>query len=227
MIVDICEQEPTNDAIPNAAGKAPARVPSTMRVFDAPLNAIGRMSATRVNNRASLVVDVATALTLMVAGFWHENVRALPALLTVALGLLLFSLVEYCFHRWLFHGTRSLKVMEQGHLKHHQDPLGDDSLPFFLPPSILLILAGIFALAVPASYALLLAGAVGTGYAIYGLSHFAMHIKRFRHPLVRRWAASHHIHHHHPDRNFGVTTPLWDIVLGTRYVSRSQRSVAP
>jgi 4-hydroxysphinganine ceramide fatty acyl 2-hydroxylase len=31
-------------------------------------------------------------------------------------------------------------------------------------------------------------------------------------------AAHHLIHHHHPDANFGVTTPLWDIVLGTRYV---------
>jgi len=195
-----------------------------MRLFDAALQPIARMSATRANSRASLVVDAATAVALIAAGLRHPDIRVAPALLTVASGLLLFSLVEYCFHRWLFHGTRSLQVMEQGHGKHHADPLGDDTLPFFLPPAILLVLAGIFDLAMPTGYALLMAGAMAFGYAIYGLSHFAMHIRRFRHPLTRRWAAHHHIHHHHPDKNFGVTSPLWDIVMGTRYVSKSARS---
>ena len=191
-----------------------------MRLFDAALQPIARMSATRANSRASLVVDAATAIVLVAAGLRHADIRIAPALLTLTSGLLLFSLVEYCFHRWLFHGSRSLQVMEQGHSKHHEDPLGDITLPFFLPPAILLVLAGIFDLAMPAGYALLMAGAIAFGYAIYGLSHFAMHIRRFRHPLTKRWAAHHHIHHHHPDKNFGVTSPLWDIVLGTRYVSK-------
>ena len=190
-----------------------------MRFVDAALEPIVRMSATRANSRASLMVDAATAIVLIGVGLRQANFRATPALLTVASGLLLFSLIEYCFHRWLFHGWE--QVMEQTHSKHHQDPLGDITLPFFLPPMILLLLAGIFDLAMPAGYALLMAGAIGFGYAIYGLSHFAMHIRRFRHPLTRRWAAHHHIHHHHPDKNFGVTSPLWDIVLGTRYVSKS------
>ena len=42
----------------------------------------------------------------------------------------------------------------------------------------------------------------------------------YREAYGRRWAANHHIHHYHPDRNFGVSTPLWDIVLGTRHVSK-------
>jgi hypothetical protein len=52
------------------------------------------------------------------------------------------------------------------------------------------------------------------------LSHGAIHNVYFVHAMPRRWAAAHHIHRHHPDKNFGVTTPLWDIVLGTRYISR-------
>ncbi len=195
-----------------------------MRLFDAALRPIARMSATKANNRAGLVVDVSVGLLLTYEGLRHKDLQLAPAVLTVAAGLLLFSLVEYCFHRWLFHGSRSLQVMEQGHSKHHKDPLGDDTLPFFLPPLILLGLAGVFWLAMPASYAFLMAGAMGCGYAVYGLSHFAMHIRRFRQPLIKRWAANHHIHHHHPDKNFGVTSPLWDIVLGTRYVSKSARN---
>ena len=188
-----------------------------MSVVDAALKPIVRMSATRANSRAGLVADIAIAVVLLFKGLRHENLHPVPALLTVLSGLLLFSLVEYCFHRWLFHGP--VQIMEQGHHKHHQDPLGDDSLPFFLPPLALLGLAGLFGLAMPTSYAWLLAGAIACGYAAYGLSHSVIHNRRFRHRLSKRWAASHHIHHHHPDKNFGVTTPLWDIVLGTRYVS--------
>lgn len=83
-------------------------------------------------------------------------------------------------------------------------------------------LAGVLALAIPTTYALLLTGALAAGYAAYGLSHTAIHVMRFHNPLTRRWAAAHHIHHCHPKRNFGVTTPLWDIVLRTRYVSKQR-----
>lgn len=193
-----------------------------MSVFDAALKPILRMSTTRFNNRAGLTADAVIAVVLTYLGLRHQHVRFAPALLTIVSGLLLFSLIEYCFHRWLFHGP--VRIMEQGHHKHHLDPVGEDSLPFFLPPLVMLLLAGLFAMALPASYALLLAGAIACGYATYGLSHFIMHNRRFRHPLSRRWAAFHHIHHHHPDKNFGVTTPLWDIVLGTRYVSNRTRS---
>ena len=40
---------------------------------------------------------------------------------------------------------------------------------------------------------------------------------RFQNVFIRHWAANHYIHHQHIDKNFGVTTPLWDIVLRTRY----------
>jgi len=31
------------------------------------------------------------------------------------------------------------------------------------------------------------------------------------------------VHHYHPDSNFGVTTPLWDVLLGTRYVRQTRK----
>jgi hypothetical protein len=33
---------------------------------------------------------------------------------------------------------------------------------------------------------------------------------------------AHHVHHYHPGTNFGVTTPLWDVLLGTRYVRQAR-----
>lgn len=186
------------------------------------LASIARLSTTRANGRAGLVADALTSIVLLAAGIWRNDTGPLTAFLTIACGLLLFSFVEYCFHRWLFHGKDSM--MEQGHTKHHEDPLGYDALPFFLPPAGLLVLAGLFALAMPGTVALLLAGSLAGGYAAYGLSHTAIHSMRFSRALTRRWAAMHHIHHYHPDSNFGVTTPLWDILLGTRYASRAAGS---
>lgn len=195
---------------------------SIRNLFGEAVKPIARMSETRANSVAGLSSDFLISIVLLFAGLRRADVHLLPALLTIVSGVLLFSLIEYCFHRWLFHGAE--QVMQQGHQKHHEDPLGFDALPFFLPPVGMLLLAGLFDLAMPTSYALVLAGALALGYAGYGLSHFVIHNTRFRNPLSRRWAAMHHIHHHHPDTNFGVTTPLWDIVLGTRYVSKRSRS---
>jgi sterol desaturase/sphingolipid hydroxylase (fatty acid hydroxylase superfamily) len=44
-----------------------------------------------------------------------------------------------------------------------------------------------------------------------------IHAHRFKNPLMRRWAGFHNIHHYHPEANFGVTTSLWDVILGTHY----------
>jgi len=184
---------------------------------DATLAAFARLSTTRANGLAGLVSDVVTGVALIGAGLWRGDLRIAVAFAIIASGLILFSFVEYCFHRWLFHGGGG--ALERGHSKHHEQPLGYDALPFFLPPLTAIALTALLALAVPASIAMLLVGAIACGYAGYGVAHTAIHQLRFDYALARRWAASHHIHHHHPGHNFGVTTPLWDIVLGTRYVS--------
>lgn len=198
---------------------------SIRSLFDEAVQANVRLSATRANSRAGIAADIAIGVVLLLEGLRRSDLRLVPALLTVLSGLLLFSLVEYCFHRWLFHGAK--QAMQQGHQQHHDDPLGHGALPFFLPPLGMLLLAGMFDIAMPTTYALLLAGALACGYAAYGLGHTVIHNTRFRNPLSRRWAAIHHIHHHHPDKNFGVTTPLWDIVLGTRYVSNRSKAGTP
>ncbi|MET0225377.1 MAG: sterol desaturase family protein [Dokdonella sp.] len=188
-----------------------------------PMHALQRLSSSRLNGRLGLLFDGATALALLDAGLRGRH-ASLSGLLVFAIGLLLFSFIEYAFHRWLFHGP--IAVFEQGHTRHHEDPLGDDSLPFFLPPLGMFAMAGLLALILSPSNALLLAAAFATGYTAYGLCHTAIHLRRFRSASARRWAGAHHIHHHHPRTNFGVTTPLWDIVFGTRHASRSAKRPA-
>jgi sterol desaturase/sphingolipid hydroxylase (fatty acid hydroxylase superfamily) len=182
-----------------------------------------RLSLTRLNARLGLAFDMGVALVLLGAGVRTSTLGVLGAGVVVAIGLFLFSLVEYGLHRWLFHGKPN--SMRDGHDQHHVDPRGFGALPFFLPPLGMLALARLLALVVPVGAALLLSGALAAGYAAYGLAHMVIHAVRFRMPTARRWAANHHIHHYHPDSNFGVTTPLWDILFAT-HRSPAQRRQA-
>lgn len=189
---------------------------------NASLQWLAHLSRSRFNCYAGLTADSLVAVAMIAAGLWRSNLQGTTMLMLVACGLLLFSLIEYAVHRWLFHGPFSM--LEEGHRRHHEEPQGYDALPFFAPPLAYLALAALLSYAMPIGAALLLGGAVATGYAAYGLSHWSMHAFRFRSPTLRAWAAAHHVHHYHPERNFGVTSPLWDLLLRTQYLSASRRA---
>jgi sterol desaturase/sphingolipid hydroxylase (fatty acid hydroxylase superfamily) len=193
---------------------------SWTRHFVRPVRFFERISSTRANARAGLVSDILVAVVLLLEGLRRQDVHVAPKLLAILTGLFLFSFVEYAFHRWLFHGAVALT--ERGHRKHHEQPLAHDSLPFFLSPLLILTLTGLLATVMSATLALLLSGGLAAGYAAYGLSHLLIHKRRFHRVFARRWSASHHIHHVHPESNFGVTSPLWDVLLGTRYVRQGK-----
>ena len=196
----------------------PGRV--ARQVVEGALEAMARMSMTPLNYWAEFAVDVPLGAALICGGLRMGKLDSTSILVTILLGLLLFSLIEYAFHRWLLHG--SVQFLVKGHRAHHEDPQGYDSLPFFLPGLILLALAGMLACLLPAGRSFLLIGTVALGYAAYGISHFVLHHHRFQRGLGRRWAANHHVHHFRANTNFGVTTPLWDVLMGTRYVAPSR-----
>jgi sterol desaturase/sphingolipid hydroxylase (fatty acid hydroxylase superfamily) len=59
-------------------------------------------------------------------------------------------------------------------------------------------------------------GGVMHGYLTYDMLHFAIH----RGTMTSRMGAylrKHHLQHHYavPERNFGVSSPLWDFVFRT------------
>ncbi|MGH8215505.1 MAG: sterol desaturase family protein [Rhodanobacteraceae bacterium] len=199
------------------AGPDPARPPTAPQ--PRPLAWIARplskLSTSRFNLRAGLTCDGLVSVVLVAAALWYGQIRITAAALTMLAGLTAFTFIEYAAHRWLFHGRTG--PFEAGHDNHHLNPCGYDALPFFLPPMFMCALAAIFALAIPVGYALLLAGVIAGGYAAYGMAHVVIHVRRFNSPLMRRWAGFHNIHHYHPESNFGVTTGLWDVLLGTRY----------
>jgi len=191
------------------------------QLTDSALNGILKMSKTPLNYWAEFVVDIPLGVVLIYAGLHHGDLNSAMAILTILLGLFLFTFIEYFIHRRLLHG--SVQFIVRGHRAHHENPLNYDGLPFFLPAFMLMGIIGMCVSIVPTNYAFLLTGTIALGYTTYGLSHFSIHHHRFRQAFARNWAANHHIHHYHAETNFGVTTPLWDILLGSRYVRLDRR----
>ena len=137
-------------------------------------------------------------------------------------GLLVWTLVEYIAHRVSFHHppttTRQVAYGYLVHGVHHAYP--DDSRRWVMPLTVTIPIAAALVALVWLS-----AGATGFpalagflhGYLTYDLLHYFIH--RGRMPTrLGRYLRQYHMQHHYaaPDRHFGVSSPLWDVVFRTR-----------
>ncbi len=165
------------------------------------------------------------------------------ALLFLA-GMAIWTLTEYLVHRFAFHVrteimeqvTRVLSDLAPGepaypalkgwrqkhyflaHGVHHDYP--NDSKRLVMAPVISIPLGLFFYFAfrfvfgadvAPAMFAGML-----VGYLIYDTTHFAVHHWRLR-GRTTLYLKKHHYRHHYqdPDKDYGVSSPFWDIVFGT------------
>lgn len=142
-----------------------------------------------------------------------------PAVGAVA-GAVAWTFSEYAFHRW-FHVGRFGTFARRTHLAHHarRDYLVN-SVSLLTWGSVLLV--GLAALPlllwslVPGPVALAFGAAWAAAYFVYEWIHAADHLRPPRN-AYGRWTRRSHFHHHFeaPLRNFGVTSPVWDLVFGT------------
>ena len=155
-------------------------------------------------------------------GWWN-------VLISFAIGLLVWPLVEYLLHRFVFHfspknpSERMKRILFLMHGVHHAQPREKTRL--VMPPVVSIPLAAIF-------YGLFL-GVVGgllklpnyvdgifagflLGYVIYDLTHYALHHFSFKGEYFIK-LRRHHMAHHFKTHNqrFGVSTWIWDDVFGT------------
>jgi sterol desaturase/sphingolipid hydroxylase (fatty acid hydroxylase superfamily) len=137
-------------------------------------------------------------------------------------GLLAWTLFEYLTHRISFHHTPTsrLQVVYSylSHGIHHAYP--DDSRRWVLPPAVTLPIAvlmfWLFSSTLGRFASPAFAGFLH-GYVVYDLLHYFIH--RGRLPTAwGRFLRHHHLAHHYaqPDRRFGVSSPLWDVVFRTQ-----------
>src|SRR3546814_11024863 len=87
-----------------------------------------------------------------------------------------------------------------------------------MPPSaslpIVLAFYGLFYLVLPASGLQSFFAGFLAGYVVYDLIHYSLHHAGWRAPWFV-WLKRNHLQHHfvEPDRRYGVSYPLWDILL--------------
>ena len=198
------------------------RLSASPRLFDNPL--LDKLS--RVHWSVPLFVYAPIIVALGVVSF--QLIAPLTATATIALGYLIWTLIEYFGHRYLFHwefpGTFGRRLHFLIHGVHHDHP--NDPLRLVMPILLsgpIMIVAWLVASVVFGTTLRYptLAGFV-TGYLVYDMVHYYTHHAQPTTRLgltLRRLHLMHHFRDH--DKGFGVSAPYWDNVFGT--AQRKQR----
>ncbi len=138
-------------------------------------------------------------------------------------GLLVFSLLEYSIHRFVFHfkplGPKTERLLYLFHGIHHDDP--HDPYRLVMPPTVSVPLASImyfvFSSFLPPPILPVFFFGFIFGYLVYDMGHYALHHLRSQNPIFRYLRKYHYIHHFvESERGYGVSSPLWDYVFQTQ-----------
>ena len=212
------------------AGRIPLVGPLVVRVTDwsKPRPGRGPMFDQRVLERLSVAHPMLPTVTYAPIGVLllfqavRSGMGANAVVVCYILGMVAWSFFEYGVHRLAFHHEPATSVQVAGaylvHGVHHAYP--DDSRRWVMPLAVTAPIATALFFAfrlvlgrcAPATYA----GFI-SGYLTYDLLHYFIH--RGRLPTrLGRYLRQYHLAHHYKmaDRNFGVTSPLWDVVFRTK-----------
>eukprot|EP00163_Fabomonas_tropica_P002232 TRINITY_DN11679_c0_g1_i1.p1 TRINITY_DN11679_c0_g1~~TRINITY_DN11679_c0_g1_i1.p1 ORF type:complete len:338 (-),score=43.04 TRINITY_DN11679_c0_g1_i1:140-1153(-) len=142
-----------------------------------------------------------------------------------AIGLAIWCVAEYVLHKYVFHMAPRSRPLIWFHFmlhgSHHLAPMDKQRLVFPIIPAI--ITSGLIGAMMkpfftpPASY-LAFAGVL-TGYIVYDLTHYYVHHGYPVFEFMKR-LKTHHLHHHYKNQqmNFGISSPILDVVFQTKHV---------
>ena len=167
------------------------------------------------------------ALYLPVVGYmlyvslWRRQLSFVAVAALFLLGILLWTLIEYLIHRYIFHYEPKTRWGKQLHFVihgvHHDYP--NDARRLVMPPAISIPLAflffGLFFLIFGSLAPAVFAGLV-FGYLCYDMLHYATHHLAMK-SGVWLWLKQYHLRHHFKDDHvgYGISSPLWDYIFRT------------
>jgi sterol desaturase/sphingolipid hydroxylase (fatty acid hydroxylase superfamily) len=184
---------------------------------------------THITPLVVLLIWLPVILYFMVRSIRDFNGQYFPFYIPAgfALGILLWTLIEYTLHRFIFHFPAHGKNMERiiflFHGVHHAQPQCKTRL--VMPPAVSIPLAFIFYGLYSMVFDVLaktpwwiypvFAGSI-LGYLVYDMIHYATHHLPMRTGYAK-FLKRYHMQHHFktPDQRFGVSSPLWDLVFNT------------
>jgi sterol desaturase/sphingolipid hydroxylase (fatty acid hydroxylase superfamily) len=159
---------------------------------------------------------------MLYLSFWQKNLSIFPVAGLFVIGLLIWTLLEYIIHRYVFHYRAPTRWAQRLHFivhgSHHDYP--NDVTRTSTPPVISIPIAILFYVICALTFGRfappVFAG-LGIGYIFYETIHYAAH-----HFVMKggmwRWVKQNHLQHHYSDDHagYGVSSPLWDHVFGTK-----------
>lgn len=178
----------------------------------------------RVHPSVPLIIYVPVILYMLYLSIWQHQMPAINIILLIFLGIFIWTITEYSLHRFVFHFKPKSKIGEKIHFifhgVHHDYP--NDSRRLVMPPSVSIPLAllfyFLFTLILGKVFVFPFFAGFLTGYLFYDITHYAIHHFNMH---SKFWLAikNHHMKHHYQDSNkgFGVSTPIWDVVIGTNF----------
>lgn len=167
--------------------------------------------------------------------FWSVTRTGIGPLASVGLffgGWLLFTLVEYTMHRFLYHIPRNNEKREKFqytiHGVHHEYP--KDKLRLAMPPVPMIILSFIFLSVfylILNKFAFITMAGFTIGYISYLFVHYSVHVFNPPQNILKALWVNHAIHHYSQEEFcFGVSSPLWDHVFGTYPKKKVLKSIS-
>jgi sterol desaturase/sphingolipid hydroxylase (fatty acid hydroxylase superfamily) len=153
--------------------------------------------------------------------FADGNMSILTILSLFMLGILMWTLLEYVVHRYVFHYEPKTRIGKTLHFiihgVHHDYP--NDASRLVMPPIISVPMAVLFYFIFTfafRSFAPPISAGFAFGYVCYDTIHFATHHFAMK-SRVGLWLKHYHLRHHYKDdeTGYGVSSPLWDYVFGT------------
>ena len=162
--------------------------------------------------------------------FTAFNIRNTPnfcpykAIGIVLLGILDWTFFEYLMHRFLFHSEEKLPANRfvfvfhfLFHGIHHAFPQDPGRLVFPILPGVIILSSKLYSyhLLFPSHVANFVFTGLVIGYIIYDMIHYFVHHASSLGFLENRKIYHQKHHHKNPNKGFGVSSPLWDLVFGT------------
>jgi len=174
--------------------------------------------------RSFWIFPILAAFLVWVTYRWQAETQVRDLLWLIPLGVALWTLLEYFLHRFVFHfevENKSIgRLLNGSHLEHHAQPR--DAHHLLVHTSYGLVISAIVYILLFAALrdsfraAGLLVG-IWAGFLYYESVHYRVHLGDSPGALIGYQRRA-HFHHHFraPDVSFGVTTPFWDYVFGSK-----------
>ncbi len=178
-------------------------------------------SLTRTHIAIPLTIFYGGAVVIVGYSLYAGLVAPWANLWMLLAGFFFFTFVEYLVHRYVFHihpDTPSREKFQYTfHGVHHDFPR--DKTRLAMPPVISIVLAIVFIAfyrLLLGSYGLPFAAGFLAGYASYLCVHYSVHAFKPPKNFLRILWVHHALHHYQqPERAFGVSSPLWDVIFRT------------